>query len=132
MAWMRKAALAIGGTAIAVGGLTATAAPAAAVGGCPAGKLCLYEYANYNSLALTSTSTKACFVLSASPSYMNEIGSYVNNLPVNAAVWAWKVGSRYVLVGTIGPGKFSSDAGDNFGEYGAVCMGGLNPNDYFN
>ncbi|MEU2410101.1 peptidase inhibitor family I36 protein [[Kitasatospora] papulosa] len=131
MTWMRKAALAVGGTAMALGALAVTAAPAAAVGGCPAGKLCLYESANYKSLALTSTSTKACFLLAGSPGYMNDIGSYVNNLPVNAAVWEWKVGSRYVLVGTIGPGKFSSDAGEGFGEYGAVCMGGLNPNEYF-
>ncbi|MFE4212377.1 peptidase inhibitor family I36 protein [Streptomyces sp. NPDC056844] len=131
MAWIRKATLAVSGMAMTVGALGATAAPAAAVGGCPAGKLCLYDFINYKGLALTSTSTKACFILSASPSYMSDIGSYVNNLSVNAAVWEWRAGTRYTLVGTIGPGKFSSNAGNNFGVNGAVCMGGLDPDEYF-
>ncbi|MFD5135107.1 peptidase inhibitor family I36 protein [Streptomyces sp. NPDC058378] len=47
MAWIRKATLAVSGMAMAVGALGATAAPVAAVGGCPAGKLCLYDFINY-------------------------------------------------------------------------------------
>ncbi|MFE2018303.1 proteinase inhibitor I36 SMPI [Streptomyces sp. NPDC059499] len=131
MAWIRKTTLAVGAMAMAVGGLAATATPAAAVGGCPSGKLCLYEYTNYSTLALTSTSTKACFILSAYPYTIFDIGSYVNNLSVNAAIWEIGDNFRWELAGTIGPGKFSSNAGSGFGQNGAVCMGGLNPNEYF-
>ncbi|MEU9983076.1 peptidase inhibitor family I36 protein [Streptomyces sp. NPDC050856] len=127
MAWVRKATLAMSALAMAVGGLAAATAPAAAIGGCPSGKLCLYEGKNYSDLRLTSTSTKACFHIWGDPYHMSAVRSYVNNLAVNAVIWEYDLGWK--SAGTIGPGKFSSDAGDSFGTYGAVCMGGLHPKD---
>lgn len=132
MAWIRNTTLALSALAMATGGLAATTTTAAAVGGCPSGKLCLYEYKNYNDLKLTSTSTKACFLLGSSPYSMYPIGSYVNNLSVNAAIWEYNIPNGFKVTGTIGPGKFSSDTGGKFGINGAVCMGGLNPNVEFN
>ncbi|WP_234323756.1 peptidase inhibitor family I36 protein [Streptomyces sp. NRRL F-2580] len=113
--------------AMTVGGLASTTTPAAAVGGCPSGKLCLYNAPDYHDLRLTSTSTKACYGLGSQPYFMYSVASYVNNLPVNAAIWEYEL-SGWKLVGTIGPGKFSSNAGRSFGVGGAVCMGGVHPN----
>ncbi|MWA16183.1 proteinase inhibitor I36 SMPI [Streptomyces sp. BA2] len=126
MAWIRKVTLAVSAMAMAGGSLAATAAPAAAVGGCPSKKLCLYKYDDYKVLALTSTSTKACIRIRTGGLY--EIRSYVNNLRVNAVVYKYIAGTTgYVVDGTIRPGGYSSDAGRDFGGYGQVCMGGVKP-----
>ncbi|MCX5014907.1 proteinase inhibitor I36 SMPI [Streptomyces sp. NBC_00555] len=130
MAWIRKATLAVSALAMTGGSLAATAAPAAAVGGCPEypiRKLCLYDSSQYRNLAITSTSTKACIDLVNGPNRMPRIRSYVNNLNRNAVVWK-QSGFGLVVQGTIGPGGHSSDAGWDFGTAGAVCMGGVNPN----
>lgn len=120
----------IGGLAIV--GISVTAPTATAVGGCPTGKLCLYENINYVDLDVTSTSTNACIDLGNFGEHGFEygIGSYVNNLPVKARVYHWGgVGLGYVLDGTISPGGFSSNSynGDFFGEFGKVCMGSATP-----
>ncbi|MCX4667563.1 proteinase inhibitor I36 SMPI [Streptomyces sp. NBC_01381] len=128
MAWIRKVTLAVSALAMAGGSLAATAAPAAAVGGCPSGKLCLYDSGDYRNLAITSTSTKACIDLVYGAHPMPYIRSYVNNLRVNAVVWKSNGSDRLVVQGTIRPGGHSSDAGWDFGYAGAVCMGGVNPN----
>jgi hypothetical protein len=120
----------VGGLAVA--GMVATTPSAAAVGGCPTGKLCLYENINYVDLDVTSTSTKACIDLGDFGEHNFEygIGSYVNNLSVKAAVYHWGgVSLGYVHDGTISPGGFSSNStnGDWFGEFGMVCTGGATP-----
>jgi len=120
----------VGGLAIA--GIAATAPIATAVGGCPAGKLCLYENTNYVDLDVTSTSTDACIDLGNFGEHKFEygIGSYVNKLPVKARVYHWGgVSVGYVLDGTIRPGGFSSNStnGGYFGEFGKVCMGSATP-----
>ncbi|MFY7567665.1 proteinase inhibitor I36 SMPI [Streptomyces sp. WI04-05B] len=118
----------VGGLAVA--GMAATAPTASAVGGCPSGKLCLYEGVNYAHLDVTSTSTKACIDLTdfGAHRFTVGIGSYVNNLSVKAAVYH-RVGSDLVYDGTISPGGFSSNSSDSgyFGESGMVCTGGATP-----
>ncbi|WEH35201.1 peptidase inhibitor family I36 protein [Streptomyces sp. AM 4-1-1] len=131
MNWKRKVATGVAALAMAVGGMAATATSASAVGGCPAGKLCLYEDTNFVDLDVTSTSTQACIYLShlGETGFYNGIGSYVNNLPVNAVVYHWS-GSSYILDGTISPGGSSSNTNNSytyFGDRGAVCMGGVMP-----
>ncbi|WP_405396366.1 peptidase inhibitor family I36 protein [Streptomyces microflavus] len=116
--------------AISLGGVAATATPAAAVGGCPSGKLCLYEGTNYNRLAVTSTSTQACVYLRHFGSgFGTGIASYVNNLPVNAVVYNYRGSTdTFAVAGTIRPSGFSSNSlSVNFGVSGAVCMGGVSP-----
>ncbi|WAZ26726.1 peptidase inhibitor family I36 protein [Streptomyces cinnabarinus] len=111
---------------MAVSGMAATAPSAAAVGGCPSGKLCLYDDPNYAHLDITSTSTKACFSLTDWNGFSDGIGSYVNNLPVPVDVYTW-TGSVYLYDGRIRAGGFSSNAGSKFGSRGTVCTGGLTP-----
>ncbi|MEU9032697.1 proteinase inhibitor I36 SMPI [Streptomyces sp. NPDC048383] len=116
---------------LALSGMAATAVPAAAVGGCPAGRLCLYENINYIDLDVTMASTKACIYLSdfGEHRFGPGIGSYVNNLGVKAEVFHWVSGTSYALDGTIRPGGFSSNStnGGLFGNYGMVCTGGARP-----
>ncbi|MFD5818865.1 peptidase inhibitor family I36 protein [Streptomyces sp. NPDC127038] len=119
----------VGGLAFA--GMAATAPTASAVGGCPSGKLCLYEPVNYARLDVTSTSTKACINLAGfgPTGFAYGIGSYVNNLSVKAAVYH-AAGTGYVYDGTISPGGFSSNSSSTspyFGNYGLVCTGGATP-----
>ncbi|MEU9304481.1 hypothetical protein [Streptomyces sp. NPDC048269] len=114
---------------LAVVGMMATAPSAAAVGGCPAGKLCLYEDIHYVDVDLTSTRTKACFYLweFGEDEFASGIGSYVNNLPVKADVYHWDGRNLvYVHDGTIRPGGSSSNSrtGSWFGHSGKVCTGG--------
>ena len=140
MDWKRKlagAALALG---MATAGIAATASPAAAVGGCPSGKLCLYADTDYTTLTLTSTSTHVCIYLEnyGHDGFYDGIPSYVNNLPFGVAVYYgyWAAADEtYKLYGTISPGGYSSHTGDQMsaanplfgGYYGAVCMGGVKP-----
>jgi hypothetical protein len=116
--WIRKAGLAVGALVMATGGLAATATPAAAVGGCPAGQLCLYAGTN-SDMKLQTGSIDRCFGL---PSYgLTSVTSYVNNMSVKATVWDQGPDGVYYLDGTIQPGRFSSNAGTNFGYYGVAC-----------
>ncbi|MEV5689456.1 peptidase inhibitor family I36 protein [Streptomyces sp. NPDC052164] len=131
MSWKSRAASGMAVFALMTGAMGATASSASAaatVGGCPSGKLCLYEGINYDFLSVTSTSTQVCIYLSDYGTRFHDgIGSYVNNLPVNAAVYH-RSGSSFVLDGTIRPGGFSSNSYNLvFGEEGAVCMGGVRP-----
>ncbi|MFD9767566.1 peptidase inhibitor family I36 protein [[Kitasatospora] papulosa] len=131
MSTLSKSVTALSAFALVAITMGATATPAAAVGGCPAGKLCIYESTQYRNLAVTSTSTKACFDLTNFGTGFNRgIGSYVNNLNVNAVVYSNVSTAGYTVDGTIRPGGYSSDTtnGEWFGNFGAVCMGGLNPN----
>ncbi|MFH9864081.1 peptidase inhibitor family I36 protein [Streptomyces sp. NPDC017202] len=122
----RKSAVALSTLALAFAGMAATATPAAAVGGCPSGKLCLYEGTNYTALTFTSASTKLCFDLSTYGSGFGlGVRSYVNNLPVKAEIFHRTSADTIVLDGTISPGGFSSNTGSgSFGKSGVVCTGG--------
>ncbi|MFV0138264.1 peptidase inhibitor family I36 protein [Streptomyces sp. HMX87] len=116
--------------AVVTGSALVNATPAAAVGGCPSGKLCLWDTPDYGTIDVTSTSTKACIYLQHHGTYgfRGGIRSYVNNLPVNAVVYRWDdFYEIYLLEGTIRPGGFSSNAPKGWGKLGAVCMGGVNP-----
>ncbi|MEU9144055.1 hypothetical protein [Streptomyces sp. NPDC048349] len=129
----RMAAVILSSVALAAGGVAATASSAAAVGGCPSGKLCLYEDAYFIDLDVTSTSTKACIFLGnrGETGFFDGIGSYVNNLPVNAVVYHYNGDKKlFYLDGTIRPGGSSSNSRTlaQFGERGAVCTGGVDPN----
>lgn len=131
MNWKRGAVSSLAVLSLATGVMAATvssASAAATVGGCPSGKLCLYEGTQYDFLSVTSTSTQACIYLSNYGTRFHDgIGSYVNNLPVNAVVYH-RSGSSFVLDGAIRPGGFSSNSYNLvFGEEGAVCMGGVRP-----
>jgi hypothetical protein len=122
-----KSVTAISAVALSIGGVTVTASPAQAVGGCPSGKLCLYSGTNYTNLQFTAASTNACFRLVDYGLYHN-VKSYVNNLPVNAVMYTWGTSSS-VPIGTIRPGGFSSNTGTTaIGTNSeAVCMGDANP-----
>ncbi|MCX4826263.1 proteinase inhibitor I36 SMPI [Streptomyces sp. NBC_01142] len=134
MNFIRKTALALSAVALTTAGLAATATPAAAVGGCASGKLCLYEDRFYVDMDLSSSSTKACFPLGhyGESGFYEGIGSYVNNLSVPVEVYYYNRSSDnpYTHEATIRPGGFSSDTSAviRFGWRGAVCTGGLNPN----
>ncbi|MGW5582456.1 peptidase inhibitor family I36 protein [Streptomyces sp. NPDC003857] len=129
MSIRRRVATVVAGLAIAVGGAAATATPAAAVGGCPSDKLCLYSGANFTSLKFTAASTQACFDLD-DYGLANNVRSYVNNLPVNAVMYEMYPAGTYTAIGTIRPGGFSSDTANTeiYSWAIAVCMGGVNPN----
>ncbi|MEU9032582.1 peptidase inhibitor family I36 protein [Streptomyces sp. NPDC048383] len=119
MTWYRKMALSAGALVMATGGLAATASPAAAVGGCPAGKLCLYAGTNYTNMKLSTGSIDSCWDL---PNYgLTSVKSYVNNMSVKATIWDRASNGEYYLDGTISPKRFSSNAGANFGYYGIAC-----------
>jgi len=125
-----RALAALSVLAMSLSGVAATATPAAAVGGCPSGKLCLYEGTNYSRLAVTSTSTQACIYLrNFGTGFGSGIASYVNNLPVNAVVYNYRGSTdTFALAGTIRSGGFSSNSlSVHFGVSGAVCMGGVSP-----
>ncbi|WP_240805739.1 proteinase inhibitor I36 SMPI [Streptomyces sp. A1547] len=103
------------------------------MGGCPSGKLCLYENTQYLDLDVTSTSTRGCIFLGhfGETGFFNGIGSYVNNLPVSVGVYHYSADKKtFYLDGTIRPGGYSSNSSSpaQFGERGAVCTGGVNPN----
>ncbi|MDX3522421.1 peptidase inhibitor family I36 protein [Streptomyces scabiei] len=123
----RKSAVVLSTLALASAGIATTATPAAAVGGCPSGKLCLYEGTNFTSLTFTSASTKLCFDLTSyGNGFRNGVRSYVNNLPVKAEVFhrISRTSDVIELDGTISPGGSSSNAGSGFGVDGVVCTGG--------
>ncbi|TQJ57755.1 peptidase inhibitor family I36 protein [Streptomyces sp. NBC_00080] len=122
----RKSAVTLSTLALAFAGIATTATPAAAIGGCPSGKLCLYEGTNFTSLTFTSASTKLCFDLASfGNGFQNGVRSYVNNLPVKAEVFHRINSSTIVLDGTISPGGSSSNTGSTtFGASGVVCTGG--------
>ncbi|MFJ6699831.1 peptidase inhibitor family I36 protein [Streptomyces sp. NPDC091272] len=128
MNWKYKVVTGAALMTLTIGLSAATAAPAAAMGPCPKGKLCLYEGVGYIHLDVTSTSTKACIYLFKFGDYKfkDGIGSYINDLPVNAVVYH-RSGSSYIVDGTIRPQGFSSMTGGYFGKSGAVCMGGVKP-----
>ncbi|MGJ5697014.1 peptidase inhibitor [Streptomyces pratensis] len=122
--------------ALAVGGTLVNAAPAAAVGGCPSDKLCLYRSTEYRTLAFTAASTQACFWLSSygmGPG-TNGINSYVNNLPVKATIWNTNDLNNWYAHGTIRPGGYTSDTGAVTGgefswwkESNMICTGSAVP-----
>ncbi|MFH8619982.1 peptidase inhibitor family I36 protein [Streptomyces sp. NPDC017979] len=126
-----KTAVTLSALAMAVGGTMATAGPAAAVGGCPSGKLCLYEPINFGRLDVTSQSTNACIDLRnyGHTGFRHGIGSYVNNLSVNVRVYHLTANGAYALDGTIGPGRSSSNTSSPraFGNYGKTCTGSAVP-----
>ncbi|MFC9295011.1 peptidase inhibitor family I36 protein [Streptomyces sp. NPDC057011] len=129
----RTMAVALSSVMLAAGGVAATASTAEAVGGCPSGKLCLYENTQFQDLDVTTTNTQGCIFLGhyGETGFFDGIGSYVNNLPVSAVVYHYSADKKlFYLDSTIRPGGFSSDSSSlaQFGERGAVCMGGANPN----
>ncbi|MFF7780303.1 hypothetical protein ACFZCG_38520 [Streptomyces tanashiensis] len=69
--------------ALASGAALVNAAPAAAVGGCPSDKLCLYRSTEYRTMSFAAGSTSARFDLDDYGLMypFNCINSYVNNLP---------------------------------------------------
>ena len=124
--------------AVVSGSALVNAAPAAAVGGCPSDKLCLYRSTEYRTMSFAAASTSQCFWLAdyglTYPS--NGISSYVNNLPVKATLWEdngaqWHNWSQ---AASIRSGGFSSDSfngGNNiaFGNSEMVCTGNALPTD---
>ncbi|MFD0144203.1 MULTISPECIES: peptidase inhibitor family I36 protein [unclassified Streptomyces] len=98
--------------ALVAGGALVNAAPAAAVGGCPSGKLCLYRSTEYRTMSFEAASTSACFDLDdyglTYPS--NGINSYVNNLPVKATLYHSEP-TGWFAMSTIRSGGFSSNTG---------------------
>ncbi|MFD9034520.1 peptidase inhibitor family I36 protein [Streptomyces sp. NPDC059567] len=99
--------------AVVTGGALANAAPAAAVGGCESGKLCLYRSTEYRTMSFEASSTGACFWLEdyGLTAPWNGINSYVNNLPVKATLYNRGSASMWYPVATIRAGGFSSDTG---------------------
>jgi hypothetical protein len=105
----------------------ASAAPAAAVGGCPSNTLCLYGGNDFTDLKVTTASTNKCVDLRPWFQTYSTIRSYVNNLPTTAVIWNEE--GLYVKARTLPAGGFSSAIGVSYlGANGAVCMGGHNPN----
>ncbi|MBT2545490.1 peptidase inhibitor family I36 protein [Streptomyces sp. ISL-44] len=120
---------------MAAAGMAATAAPAAAAeGDCPKNTLCLYEGTHYTKIGLTTGSTTVCYPLAkyGETGFNKGVWSYVNNLSVPAAIYHYNfVPSKpYTYDGPIGAGGTSIDTRANpaFGDRGAVCTGGLDPN----
>ncbi|MFD7256297.1 peptidase inhibitor family I36 protein [Streptomyces sp. NPDC059874] len=108
----RKAAAFAAVLAGVSGVMMASAPPAAAVGGCPSGKLCLYRSTEYRTMSFEAASTSACFELDDyGLTYpFNGINSYVNNLPVKATLYHSEPTGWYAM-STIRPGGFSSNTG---------------------
>lgn len=122
-------------TLLIAGSTLVNAAPAAAVGGCPSDKLCLYRSTDFRTMSFSAASTGACFYLrDYGLTYpANGINSYVNNLPVKATLWEGSIPNNWSSNGSIRPGGFSSDTGalTSEGAYWrfatAVCTGGTFP-----
>ncbi|MFD4943980.1 peptidase inhibitor family I36 protein [Streptomyces sp. NPDC058239] len=122
--------------AVVAGSTLVNAAPAAAVGGCPSDKLCLYRSTEYRTMSFAAASTSACFWLSDyGLTYpFNGISSYVNNLPVKATLWSGNAAdpNSWYQRASIRSGGFSSDTfngGDNnqWTTSDMVCTGSAKP-----
>ncbi|WP_405549494.1 peptidase inhibitor family I36 protein [Streptomyces microflavus] len=123
--------IATSGFALLLGSSVAMAVPAAATGGCPSGKLCLYRSTEFRTMDFTAASTNACFNLNSYGMGLgtNSVRSYVNNLSVKATFWYYLDGS-WRNSQTIRSGGFSSDAGTTFIGTERVCVGPADPNDW--
>ncbi|MGW6654521.1 peptidase inhibitor family I36 protein [Streptomyces rubiginosohelvolus] len=118
----------------AVGTSIITTSPAAAVGGCPSGKACLYSGKNFTTLRVTTASTNACYRLDEYGFKDGTVGvrSWVNNLPVNVSLWEVADPYQWHKTQTLGAGAFSSDTSVSqypywysHSEY--FCMGSAKP-----
>ncbi|MEV5689455.1 peptidase inhibitor family I36 protein [Streptomyces sp. NPDC052164] len=135
MKFRRVVTALVSAIALAVGGGIVNASSAAAVGGCPTNKLCLYRSTEFRTMSFSATSTGACFYLrDYGLTYpANGINSYVNNLPVKATLWEGSIPNNWSSNGSIRPGGFSSDTGaltpeGAYWRYAtAVCTGGVFP-----
>lgn len=110
------------------------ASPAAAVGGCPANRACLYSGKNFTSLQVTTASTNACYWLSKFDLSHNTPGvrSWVNNLPVKVTLWSSSDLNNWYARTTLGAGAFSSDTSVSLNPYwyshsDMFCMGSAKP-----
>ncbi|MEU4063444.1 peptidase inhibitor [Streptomyces wedmorensis] len=105
------------------------ATPAAAVGGCDANQLCLYRSTQFRTMALETTKTSECWLLSdyGLTRPWNGISSYVNNLSVNATLYGYD--GDWWNTGGIPSHSYSSDSTSNpwFGVSHYVCTGNATP-----
>ncbi|MGW3304920.1 peptidase inhibitor family I36 protein [Streptomyces sp. CB02130] len=111
-----------------------SASPAAAVGGCPSGKACLYSGKNFTSLRVTTASTNACYWLSDYGFTPGGVGvrSWVNNLPVKITLWYTADLNNWHQTTAMGAGAFSSDTSVSSDPYwysnsDKFCMGSAKP-----
>ncbi|MFC8547373.1 peptidase inhibitor family I36 protein [Streptomyces sp. NPDC057273] len=105
------------------------AMPAAAVGGCDAGQLCLYRSTQFRTIGLETTRTNACWKLLdyGLTDPWNGISSYVNNQRVSATLYRYD--QEWWITGHIWDGTFSSDSTSNwsFRKSHYVCTGNATP-----
>ncbi|MEV8485897.1 peptidase inhibitor family I36 protein [Streptomyces sp. NPDC052095] len=127
-------------TSIALAALAAIAtsalstSPAAAVGGCPSGKACLYSGKDFTSLRVTTASTNACYYLGDYGFTYGGVGvrSWVNNLPVKVTLWDISDLNNPSPTKAMGAGAFSSDTSVSVDPYwyshsDMFCMGSAKP-----
>ena len=126
MGWIARAATATSALTLMAGGALAGAMPAAAVGGCSSGYLCIYDGDNFTGDKIVSASTNACFYIKSVNSNFSYTQSYVNNLPVDAALWGdGGSGDQMVKLRTLPSGGFSSSTPIKLEIM--VCMGSAKP-----
>lgn len=127
MSWKRKTAATVSMLTMAAGATLMAAQPAAAVGNCPSGYVCVYDESNFSGNKIVSASTNSCFAPWKFD--FGYIRSYVNN-SVDAMVWHYSSSGEWYKARTLPAGGFSSDIGiynlgGLTGDY--VCMGNGKP-----
>ncbi|MER6917130.1 peptidase inhibitor family I36 protein [Streptomyces sp. NPDC000594] len=128
MNWKQRSAAVFSALALAGTGMAVSVTPAAAAGGCPAARLCIWDGPNFTGDRIASASTNACFRPYGHAAFAH-IRSYSNNLPVTARVWEPNSPTTWSVTRTLPAGGFSSDIGNPVGagpdDY--VCMGSAQP-----
>ncbi|WP_405391083.1 peptidase inhibitor family I36 protein [Streptomyces sp. NBC_01102] len=127
MSWIARTAAATSVLTLVAGGVLAGATPAAAVGGCASGYLCIYDGWDFTGNKIVSASTNACFRPKGVSSNFTYTRSYVNNLPVDAALWGndGSGSDQQAKIRSLPSGGFSSAIPVVYEV--SVCMGGAKP-----
>ncbi|MFF3531508.1 peptidase inhibitor family I36 protein [Streptomyces rubiginosohelvolus] len=121
---IRKAMFTAAALCMLVAGSVATAAPASAVGNCPYGYVCVYDYQQFGGDKIVSGSINRCFRLYEFK-FEGYVESYVNYMSVDAHLWTFDTGTGWDKTRTLVSGKFSSAIPPNYAE--AVCTGNAKP-----
>ncbi|MER6235930.1 peptidase inhibitor family I36 protein [Streptomyces clavifer] len=122
MGWMVRATTVAAALTLATGSALTGATPAAAVGGCASGYLCVYDANNFEGDKIVSSSTNSCFNPHlVKPTWWRTM-SYVNNNSVDAVLWAVTTpGGLLHAVRTLPRGGFSSAIPPH--DESLICLG---------
>ncbi|MER6917131.1 peptidase inhibitor family I36 protein [Streptomyces sp. NPDC000594] len=127
MSWTSRSAAFLSALVLAGSGLAVSATPAAAAGGCPEARLCVWDGVDFTGNRIASASTNTCFFIN-DITVFGSVRSYSNNLPVVAKIWHVK-NDEFALARTLPAGGFSSNIGTPLGgaPFDKICLGSALP-----